>query len=228
MATVGLLQHSQWVMHTLSSPPSAPLSVENRLSNSSLHVHLTQCETCPWTHVHLTGICGKPDVKLITPCTPHWKTSHWTHVHLTRKTAIELMYTSLEKQPSAHHSIHTSQEKQLPNLATELIINLFVMYTQPLSQNLFNHSCPTNSLLMTVDTQLHKSCSPEHYDNVRNSLQTCIPDIKDWMTENKLQLDAHKTETLLFNSSKLKHPPASLSICQATIFFSQSGTLVST
>ena len=27
---------------------------------------------------------------------------------------------------------------------------------------------------------------------------------------------------MLFNSSKLKHPPASLSICQATISFSDS------
>ena len=42
------------------------------------------------------------------------------------------------------------------------------------------------------------------------------------MTENKLQLNADKTETMLFNSSKLKHPPAPLSICQATISFSDS------
>ena len=40
------------------------------------------------------------------------------------------------------------------------------------------------------------------------------------MTENKLQLDADKTETILFNSSKLKRPPAPLSVCQATISFS--------
>ena len=32
------------------------------------------------------------------------------------------------------------------------------------------------------------------------------------MTENKLQLSADKTKTMLFNSSKLKHPPAPLSI----------------
>ena len=40
------------------------------------------------------------------------------------------------------------------------------------------------------------------------------------MTENKLQLNADKTETMIFSSSKLKHPPAPLSICQATICFS--------
>ena len=42
------------------------------------------------------------------------------------------------------------------------------------------------------------------------------------MTENKLKLDADKTETMLFNSSKLKHPPATLWICQAIISFSDS------
>ena len=35
-------------------------------------------------------------------------------------------------------------------------------------------------------------------------------------------LNADTTETILFNSSKLKHPPAPLSVCQATIFFSDS------
>ena len=42
------------------------------------------------------------------------------------------------------------------------------------------------------------------------------------MTENKLQLNTDKTETMLFNSSKLKYPPAPLSICQATISLSDS------
>ena len=42
------------------------------------------------------------------------------------------------------------------------------------------------------------------------------------MTENEPKLNADKTETILFNSSKHKHPPAPLSICQATISFSDS------
>ena len=42
------------------------------------------------------------------------------------------------------------------------------------------------------------------------------------MTENKLQLNTDKTQIELFNSSKLKHPPAPLSICQTTISFSDS------
>ena len=34
-----------------------------------------------------------------------------------------------------------------------------------------------------------------------------IQDIKDWMTNNKLQLNKDKTEALLFSSSKLQDPP---------------------
>ena len=75
---------------------------------------------------------------------------------------------------------------------------MFVLYTQPLSQILFDNSRPHQ--FFADDTQLRKSCSPEHYDDTRNTPQTCISDIKDWMTENKLQLNADKTETMLFNS----------------------------
>ena len=68
---------------------------------------------------------------------------------------------------------------------------LFVLYTQPPSRILFNHSCPHQ--FFADDTQLRKSCGPEHYDDTRNALQTCISDIKDWMTENNFQLNADKT-----------------------------------
>ena len=91
---------------------------------------------------------------------------------------------------------------------------------KPLSQILFNHSCPHQ--FFADDTQLRRSCSLEH-DDTRNTLQTCISDITDWMAENKLQLNADKTETdRFFNSSKLKLLPAPLSICQATISFSDT------
>ena len=92
---------------------------------------------------------------------------------------------------------------------------LFVLDTQPLAQILFIHSCLHH--FFADDTQLRKSCSPEHFDKTRNALQTCISDIK----ENKLQLTADKTGTMLLNSSKFKHPPVPLSICQATILLLQ-------
>ena len=57
-----------------------------------------------------------------------------------------------------------------------------------------------------------------HWGNMRHD--DCISDIKDRMTDNKLQLNEDKTEALLFNSSKLQDPPSSLSICQTTVTFS--------
>ena len=46
---------------------------------------------------------------------------------------------------------------------------------------------------------------------------------KNWRTENKLQLNEDKTETRLFNFSKLNIPLHLFPfICKATIFFSDS------
>ena len=42
------------------------------------------------------------------------------------------------------------------------------------------------------------------------------------MIDNKLQLNEDKTEAPLFNSSKLQDAPASLSMCQTTVTFSDS------
>ena len=42
------------------------------------------------------------------------------------------------------------------------------------------------------------------------------------MTDNKLQLNDDKTEAMLFNMSKLKDPPTSLSVCHSTVQFSNS------
>ena len=55
--------------------------------------------------------------------------------------------------------------------------------------------------------------------------KTAENDIKDWMTDNKLQLNKDKTEALLFNFSKLQDPPTSLSICQTTVTFSLSDSV---
>ena len=73
---------------------------------------------------------------------------------------------------------------------------LFVLFLRSYS------TTPVRTISFADDTQLRKSCSPEHYDDTRSALQTCTSDIKDWMTENKLQLNADKTETMLFNFLK--------------------------
>ena len=58
--------------------------------------------------------------------------------------------------------------------------------------------------LSADDSQLHRSCQPSDIDKTVLSVQDCISDIKDRMTDNKLQLNKDKTEAMLFNSSKLQ------------------------
>ena len=72
------------------------------------------------------------------------------------------------------------------------------------------------------DSQLYISSQPSDIDQTVLSVQNCVFDIKDWMTDNKLELNEDKTEAMLFNSSKLPDAPASFSICQTTFIRSYS------
>ena len=72
------------------------------------------------------------------------------------------------------------------------------------------------------DSQLHRSPQPSDTDQTVLSVQECVSDVNDWMIDNKLQLNEDKTKALLFNSSKLQDEPASLSMCQTTVTFSDS------
>ena len=72
------------------------------------------------------------------------------------------------------------------------------------------------------DSQLHRYFQPSDTYKTVLSIQECVSDIKDRMVDNKLQLNEDKTEALLFNSSKLQDAPASLSMCQTTVTFSDS------
>ena len=72
------------------------------------------------------------------------------------------------------------------------------------------------------DSQLYRSSQPSDIDQTVLSVQNCVSDIKDWMTDNKLELNEDKTEAMLFNSSKLPDARASFSICQTTVILSYS------
>ena len=71
------------------------------------------------------------------------------------------------------------------------------------------------------DSQLHRSCQPSDIDQTILSVQDCVSDIRDGMTD-KLLLDEDRTEAMLFSSSKLQDAPASVYICQSTVTFPNS------
>ena len=72
---------------------------------------------------------------------------------------------------------------------------LFVLYTHPISEivsyySLSHHNFPD-------DSQLYKSGNITQLPEIIHSTQSCISDVKAWMTNNQLQLNNDKTETIL-------------------------------
>ena len=53
-------------------------------------------------------------------------------------------------------------------------------------------------------------------------MQSCVDDVKLWMTQNKLQLNERKTEALLIDPKKSPKLPLSIKISQNDICFSRS------
>ena len=74
---------------------------------------------------------------------------------------------------------------------------LFVLYTQPLSEIVHHHSLCHHSF--SDDNKLYISQSKY----IIQSTQCCISGLKDWMTNNKLQLNKNKTD-MIFISPRIE------------------------
>ena len=72
---------------------------------------------------------------------------------------------------------------------------LFVLYTHPISEIVSYHSPSHHSL--SDDNQLYKSGNITQLPEIIHSTQSCISDVKAWMTNNQLQLNSDKTEMIL-------------------------------
>ena len=72
---------------------------------------------------------------------------------------------------------------------------LFVLYTHPISEIVSYHSLSHHSF--SDDNQLYKSGNITQLPEIIHSTQSCISDVKAWMTNNKLQLNNDKTEVIL-------------------------------
>ena len=97
------------------------------------------------------------------------------------------------------------------------------MYTAPLSDVFASHSVIDHSF--ADDTQLQKSADPCQVDNAIHSMESCIRDVKSWMTHNKLRLNDDKTEALVVSSQRMSASislPESLLVGNARVPFSKS------
>jgi hypothetical protein len=100
---------------------------------------------------------------------------------------------------------------------------LFILYTKPLFSLIEKHSLKCQSY--ADDSQLLKSCPPQHLHSAIVSTQECASDIKVWMTRNRLKLNDDKTEALIVhakNCSDLDDSLTSLKVGEADITFSKS------
>ena len=78
---------------------------------------------------------------------------------------------------------------------------LFTLYMLPLGNIIRNHSI--NFHCYADDTQLYLSIKPDE-SNQLSKLQTCLKDIKSWMSCNFLMLNLEKTEILVLGPKNLR------------------------
>ena len=57
------------------------------------------------------------------------------------------------------------------------------------------------------DSQLYDSVPREQLDSLLSNMQSCVDDVKLWMTQNKLQLKEGKTEALLIDPQNSPNLP---------------------
>ena len=89
---------------------------------------------------------------------------------------------------------------------------LFVLYTQPLLDIVHHHSMSHHSF--SDDNQLYKSGHISQLLNIIQSTQRCISDLRDWMTNSKLQLNEDKTDMILISPRNvLNNIPFPSEIC---------------
>ena len=75
------------------------------------------------------------------------------------------------------------------------------------------------------DIQLQKSAPPQQVDELIQSMQQCVHNVKSWMTDNKLKLNDDKTEALIISAPRISNSiplPDSLIVGNSTVRFSQS------
>ena len=74
---------------------------------------------------------------------------------------------------------------------------LFVLYIHPISEIVSHHSLSHHSF--PDDNQLYKSGNITQLPEIIHWTQSCISDVKAWMTNNQLQLNNDKTEMILIS-----------------------------
>ena len=138
----------------------------------------------------------------------------WFSSYLTDRS----QYISLSSHCSAFAPVHSGVPQ-----GSVLDPIPFSMYIKPLSAIIDSHSIIHHSF--ADDLQLQMSAPPDGISELLHSIQSCICDVKPWVTANMLRLNGIKTELMLFTSYRTKHLhnlPTSITIGNAHIPFTRS------
>ena len=138
----------------------------------------------------------------------------WFSSYLTDRTH----YVSLSNHCSAFTHVHSGVPQ-----GSVLGPILFTMYINPLSAIIDSHSIIHHSFADDLQSQM--SAPPDRISELLHSIQSCIRDVKVWVTANMLKLNDSKTELMLVTSKRSKHLhnlPTSITTGNAQIPFKQS------
>ena len=134
------------------------------------------------------------------------KAQEWFKSYLTNRT-----FTVNVNVSGSESSIHTRAARWDPIL--------FSLYISPLGDLLKRHGM--NYHLYADDTQLYitfKSSDNSECDAAIAKIETCIREVDDWMTWNKLKLNGNKTELLVLTARNRPQPPLdSILLCDEVI-----------
>ena len=123
------------------------------------------------------------------------------------------IWSKMHKQFVKVGNEHSTSRKLLYGVPQGSLLGpiLYSMYTAPLADIMRQHGL--NFHFYADDTQLYLSFNPEATGEPMHSLsrvQSCISDITNWMTSNKLMLNSDKTELLVHNLAIVLAPHWSL------------------
>ena len=138
----------------------------------------------------------------------------WFSSYLTDRTH----YVSLSNHCSALTHVHSGVPQ-----GSVLGPIRFTMFIKPLSAIIDSHSIIHHSF--ADDLQLQMSAPPDRISELLHSVQSCIGDVKAWVSANMLKPNDNKTELMLVTSKRTKHLhslPTSITMGNAKIPFKMS------
>ncbi|TWW67247.1 putative RNA-directed DNA polymerase from transposon X-element [Takifugu flavidus] len=127
------------------------------------------------------------------------------HVIGIKRTALDGFRSYLsDRYQFAHvHGVPSSYSRVSHGVSQGSVLGpiLFTLYMLPLGNIIWQHGI--NFHCYADDTQLYLSMKPEETEKFVK-LQTCLKDIKSWMSSNFLLLNSGKTEVMVFGPEPLR------------------------